>query len=131
MMDVQSMYDGLGEYFDNHGKEIDVYENGWRSSSFEAYLDDDNFILIQYTGLCDNTPEHKEIYEGDCVIEKGQGRTYKRIVVFSNGAFRLSNSKLRAQRTPQLHSSKVFNMDIKVIGNIYENPELLVPHQER
>lgn len=80
--------------------------------------------LLQYTGI--NDEENKEIYEGD-IIEGGylnplsnKFMSKKYIVVYDKGSF---VGKLIGH-TPYgdtwLHFIKG-----KVIGNIYENPELL------
>jgi hypothetical protein len=66
----------------------------------------------QFTGIKD----HKgvEIYEDDIVL----GYTHPHTVIFADGAFYLSykNSSVRLSRTCG---------SIEVIGNIYQNPELL------
>ncbi len=71
------------------------------------------YELMQYTGLKDKNG--KEIYEGDIVREDIEERTYQ--VVFSNGGF-MGESK---------DNKILFFGDghVEVIGNIYENPELL------
>jgi uncharacterized phage protein (TIGR01671 family) len=83
------------------------------------------FPLMQYTGLKDKNG--KEIYEGDILNDKrNKRRKYK--VVFDDGTlFCVSLSdgilpegfnmhRLTKQNVQRLH---------EVIGNIYENPELL------
>ena len=66
----------------------------------------------QYTGLKDKTA--KEIYEGDVVKE--WHTNYE--VQFNDGAFRFKGSGVK---DGHILSPKL----IEIIGNIYENPELL------
>lgn len=74
-----------------------------------------NIILMQYTGLKDKNG--KEIYEGDIMYVAGTGNM---VVIFRNGSFVLDN-KLYCFYFHEDMESDIEN----VIGNIYENPELL------
>lgn len=71
-------------------------------------------ILMQYTGLDDKNG--KEIYEGD--IAKYENMIGK--IMFFNGSFILSD----LEETEEWELG-VINAEIEVIGNIYENRELL------
>lgn len=69
--------------------------------------------LMQFTGLKDKNG--KEIYEEDIVRWNQTG--YTQSIVFKHGAFCIG--------IELLSSYTEANLDIEVIGNIYENPELL------
>lgn len=80
-----------------------------------------DFMLMQFTGLTDENG--KEIYEGDIVdIPRG-------IVTFNTDnfaglpAFHLCDAK---GRSLNYHYGVAANPDCLVIGNIHENPELLL-----
>lgn len=73
-------------------------------------IDLDEVNLVQYTGLKDKNG--KEIYEGDIVTFEGSLTDYAGIVEFKYGSY---------EPFPYWRSGN----DYEVIGNIYENPELL------
>ena len=71
-----------------------------------------NMKIMQYTGLQD--VNDKSIYEGDIIrSEILSGDVKINEVIFKHGAFRIGLQPLNVQK------------DIEVIGNIYENSELL------
>ena len=86
---------------------------------------DNECILIQCTGLKDKNG--KLIYEGDIVQipnnwdEYGMMAGEKREIYFNEGGFRLKPKWDKNSRGNWLEDTK----DFEVIGNIYENPELL------
>jgi len=100
--------EGMGLLFD--GQPIACDECG----SF-AYLTPDRYILMQYTGLRDKNG--KEIYEGDIYFNdrwtggcKGQAVEWDGrggFVCFCDGEYGENHE------------------EVEIIGNIYENPELL------
>ncbi|HLG26724.1 MAG TPA: YopX family protein [Paenisporosarcina sp.] len=71
----------------------------------------DDFPIMQYTGLEDKN--NKEIYEGD-IISYWWSRRNKGAVYFENGCYMVDGYLLKD--CPD---------DTEVIGNIYENLELL------
>jgi len=77
----------------------------------------DYYILMQYTGLKDKNG--KEIYEGDII----EFQEMKYEVYYSNTSF-----KVRPYPYPlhELHRQDgIIYYGCEVIGNIYENPELI------
>lgn len=79
-------------------------------------VDKDLFEIMQFTGLKDKNGV--EIYEGDVYHQGDKNILYK--VIFRGDCFvgnQIGNKSLAGL--------KYFIKDIAVIGNIYENPELL------
>lgn len=76
--------------------------------------------LMQYTGLKDKNG--KEIYEGDILLYDSGSKTS---VFYNNGAFVRSygNSNMYLLYDSFIEDGCLYNYE--VIGNIYENPELL------
>jgi uncharacterized phage protein (TIGR01671 family) len=115
-------WDGKGFIYSNHG----LGNFFGDTSPVCAYGDDyvaDDIALMQYTGLTDR--EGKEVYESDILEMLVSGVHYgaKEIVEFKNGCFWL---RYRDVSINEWLSNDVFGeYEIKVIGNIHENPDLL------
>ena len=84
----------------------------------------DRYIFVQFTGLTDKNG--KEIYEGDIVRHKGpfQKEPERSICDFHEGAFRFMIFDKKEDFHP---SSSIY---CEIIGNIYENSELLEPNRQ-
>ncbi|WP_339052874.1 YopX family protein [Fusobacterium animalis] len=73
--------------------------------------------LMQYTGLKDKN--NKEIYEGDIITLHNS--KYKVIFNIEGARFVLRNDEFELEITFINHN----NERMEIVGNIYENPELL------
>ena len=88
---------------------------------FTEWFEDDSLILMQFTGLTDKNG--KDIYEGDivkCVFSEPvkEAVIYKVIFDVKEAMFKLINSKGTCMLTHRI-------IKLEIIGNIYENPNLI------
>ena len=79
-----------------------------------SYRKFNDIELMEYTGLKDM--DGKEIYEGDILFESFREEYFK--VVFENGSF-------RAEADGYSLDLEDYDDICEVVGNIYENPELI------
>ena len=96
-------------------QEIDENENDINPRFFEHK---DDWDLMEYTGV--KGKNGVEIYDGSIVrftVDEYNTREYVEEVVYSDGAFWCGNWLL--------FDAKMNDDDLEVLGNIYENPELL------
>lgn len=93
--------------------------------AFFAFADDKGYedfrnIWQQFTGLLDKND--KEIYEGDIIefhrTPSGQGREFY-FVDFEKGSFRFKN------KYTNIPIRWDYSIEWEIVGNIFENPELL------
>ncbi|QDS35855.1 YopX family protein [Brevibacillus brevis] len=91
-------------------KMVDMNHLRHHASGFRLLDEDREYEFMQYTGLCDKNG--KEIYEGDILFWDGGFKVYT-TVRFKDGMFLAGDMPLYDC------------VDEEVIGNIYENPELL------
>ncbi|MCR3759191.1 YopX family protein [Clostridium felsineum] len=87
---------------------------------------DEFFEVMQYTGIQDDTGV--EIYEGDIVLKESmlvcsiKFKPFKGKVKFDEGSWWIDNGKDARLLFTETDS-------LKILGNIYENPELLKEEQ--
>lgn len=122
---AEDVYDGyLSGWCGVVGKENN--NDGW-ISCFGEYLGRDEYVIMQSTGLKDKNG--KLIYEGD-MLKTDLKRPYN-IVVFRNGMF-----MIECEHTTGIYydlfcgvcddlRKDIDSVSFEIIGNIYENKELL------
>ena len=122
MLDVQEL--NFEDCF--YGGEMQI-----KTTMYNDYFDCREMPLMQYTGLHDENG--KEIYEGDIIefsydMFVGNFDTFvaKGKVVFEEGAFYVEAFENERTTEGEAYLLYSINLDtIEVIGNIYENKELL------
>ena len=102
-----------------------TFQDGLKT--LDAQLEVDPNTVGQYTGLLDKNG--KEIYEGDIIREcytifPDDMEVFISEVLFQNGSFQLSGEDYEPFGGDSSMCS-VKSTDLEVIGNIYENSELL------
>lgn len=121
------MVQNVHEFYDTlHYDESGIPYEEWYdigivyAQSFGGLLHDENAVIMQYTGLKDK--HGKEIYEGD-IIEVDRDYWYDPTGYGypQGGKVRFVYSGDNFDDFPDLNDSREF----EVIGNIYENKELL------
>ncbi len=113
------------QYFDFEGSYalsfvVDAYDGFWAHEQYDKATKEycKNAPIMQYIGIKDKN--QKEIYEGDIVNGGMYNGSYKLgIIVFNNGKFYAEPIGKFSEGI-----SEEWNW-FEVVGNIYENPELL------
>ena len=83
----------------------------------------DGKTIGQFTGLLDKNG--KEIYEGDVILQQGYSGKKPMLVRFEHGAFIVGwHGGSSTQTRPMLIQKRC-----EVLGNIYDNPELISKKQ--
>lgn len=110
-----SVYIGVhGQYIDDGYHFNDMYDE-------TCYVDEDT--IGQFTGLLDKNG--KEIYEGDVILQQGYSGKKPMLVRFEHGAFIVGwHGGSSTATRPMLIQKRC-----EVLGNIYDNPELISKKQ--
>jgi len=100
------------------------FKEGDCEDYIRGHADIPNTILIQYTGLKDKNG--KEIYEGDILKSITEYNDYTGLNshLYGGNVYEVKNNGWKFYLNPD-GMYQVRSCDCKVIGNIYENPELL------
>ena len=109
------MYIVNGLYFDRGMVQYANNDNAIRFIKLK------NIILMQSTGLKDKNG--KEIFEGDIVDYKGRKAVVKWHGSYASFIYRFVNEL--QERVSEWHPLFLAYYHFEIIGNIYENPELL------
>jgi uncharacterized phage protein (TIGR01671 family) len=110
-------------FWDVHTKRMIRYDKtAWHiDDAIRAYYDNpEHFIAMQSTGLVDKS--RKEIFEGDIVEFGCDSWTHSEIGIIIWDDY---ETKFKIDSDPEFPLPWGKLGDIEIIGNIYENPELL------
>ena len=123
---LKKMYEVVAiDWVDNQIISAHLKRNGEIRKVYPGKKYGDDIIFMQYTGL--NDKNNKKIYEGD-VLSTDLDRPYL-IVEFKNGCFVFQCEDEGVQyydiMTP-INIEETFTKYHKIIGNIHDNPELLL-----
>lgn len=102
----------------------EIYRN--RNQEIELHPRDENIILMQSTGLIDNNGE--EIFEGDIIAINLEGlETPITAKVFQNRkiGILMFHAFEDNEDVPMVELLEGNSVEFAIIGNIWENPELL------
>ncbi len=125
---IKETYDWLSYPNNARDKEIQMYEKlneAFNAKCFDSFLNNERFVVMQYTGLKDKND--KEIYEGDIVRYKSQlmnKEIWNCVIEIEGATFKLRTSE-KASYDGSFLNKLAENKNIEVMGNVYENPELL------
>lgn len=128
------IWDGAQFLFCDLGKHLHLLEISERGTPFIPLvlnypeINDGTFVVQHFAGVKDK--KGKEIYEGDILTGSYQSDTdvksNNKLVIFEDGAFKfVIRSDWVITLKFLLNKSEINRLKLRVIGNKFENPELL------
>ena len=115
--EISCMFEDVIEYFTEH-RCRDIGHSQFTCDCFDDFYRDGEIIARpQYTGSKDNS--NTEIYEGDIVHSHTDNDDF--VITFEDGSFALEN----IDGSNYLYITDHTISNCEIIGNIYENQELL------
>jgi len=123
MISIASKTNDTSIIFNEWGWEVIDHLKGILESIVQSWENNDA-ELMQFIGLLDENK--KEIYEGDILQQTIDNRLFNWLVVFKNGCFGIVNIGVNGYLGDFYSiNSKYYFIERVIIGNMYENPELL------
>lgn len=117
---IEQTYDGLGYFKENEN--IEDYVSDISFGCFSDWLENEQFVIMQSTGLFDKNGV--EVFEGDVVEIIYDYEPFIGVVVYDLGEtdFKATNGNEDYGNNFQYLT---VGESIKVIGNVYQHPDLL------
>ena len=111
---IEQTYDGLGDFQENEN--IEDYVSDISFGCFADWLENDQFVIMQSTGLFDRNG--KEIFEGDIVYAYSEGARLIGAIEYFDNAYCIKTKN-------GVYNSLWTNAEYyEIVGNVFENQEL-------